>query len=46
MDKKDIYGVATFSDEEARNYISLLFDGYEMRKKKKDYTLMMGVQKL
>lgn len=35
MDKKDIYGVATFSDEEARNYISLLFDGYQKRKHEK-----------
>ena len=35
MDKQNFYGISGFSNEEARKYISLLFDGYEMRKKEK-----------
>ncbi len=30
--KENIYEVSSLTDEEARNYISLLFDGYEKRK--------------
>ena len=35
MEKEKIYELSEFSDEEARKYISLLFDGYKNRKKEK-----------
>ena len=46
MQKEDIFGISEFTDEEARKYISLLFDGYEKRKKEKRLYAHDGVPEL
>lgn len=46
MSEKDIYGVTAFNDEEARNYISLLFDGYQKRKQEKRLYVNDGVPEI
>ena len=46
MDKQNFYGISGFSNEEARKYISLLFDGYEMRKKEKRLYVHDGVPEI
>ncbi len=46
MQNKEVYGFSEFTDEEARKYISLLFDGYEKRKKEKRLYVHDGVPEL